>query len=130
MSEPSRSIADTMAAYAHRRAIYDRLLRAVMPWDDVHLEWLCGQLEAGNITPPVDEGCPGPGACHGTQGWCDSCGDVAGVCDDDGCEVHHCTGCGMITAERIDGVPWCPDCRVENVGDDEEAASGEDSDAE
>ena len=38
--------------------------------------------------------CDGPTACHGSQSWCEWCDDVADVCDDDDCHVHHpCAAC-------------------------------------
>lgn len=33
--------------------------------------------------------CPGAGACHGPMVWCDRCGNVGGVCDFPGCDVHN-----------------------------------------
>lgn len=32
--------------------------------------------------------CPGTGACHGSQVWCDRCGDVKSTCDFPFCDIH------------------------------------------
>jgi len=40
--------------------------------------------------------CPGAGKCHGCMGWCDECGDVAGVCDAEPCWQHRCIDCNKL----------------------------------
>lgn len=32
--------------------------------------------------------CPGKGRCHGAMKWCETCGPVAGTCDDTACDQH------------------------------------------
>lgn len=32
--------------------------------------------------------CPGIGKCHGSLGWCDNCGDVNKMCNDQYCDTH------------------------------------------
>lgn len=58
--------------------------------------------------------CPGAGRCHGPQNWCDRCGDVAHVCDDEiNCAVHpricvECGGTGELEASGYaDECPYC-----------------------
>jgi len=64
---------------------------------------------AGHLTiQPPRPTCPNPspGRCHGTQSWCDYCGDVTAMCDDPGCEWHHppCAHCGgpVQSEERLE----------------------------
>lgn len=44
--------------------------------------WKSSGADSG---PPL---CEGEGTCHGSQSWCDCCGDVTWVCDDPSCDHH------------------------------------------
>lgn len=37
----------------------------------------------------ISGGCQGPGSCHGSQKWCDKCGNVSSVCDFALCDTHN-----------------------------------------
>jgi hypothetical protein len=58
-------------------------------------------------TPPKADDCPGRGCCHGPQQWCDSCGNVARVCDQHDCDAHGCYDCGAGKDE-----PHSADCET------------------
>jgi hypothetical protein len=58
-------------------------------WRDPHdlLEAIGLRIREPGDSHEGDSGCAGEGACHGTQRWCDECGDVSGVCEDIDCDV-------------------------------------------
>lgn len=43
------------------------------------------------LAGPLPDVCPGSGACHGSLGWCDKCGNVNKTCDDPCCDTHYPT---------------------------------------
>jgi hypothetical protein len=51
----------------------------------------------------ADDSCPGGGECHGSQTWCEVCGDVRRVCDDrENCDEHSEAGLvrrGLVNAD-------------------------------
>lgn len=50
----------------------------------VAVEALAKAREKRQIQP----GCPDKDGCHGSQRWCDECGDVSRLCSDAACSVH------------------------------------------
>lgn len=114
---------DLLAAARGRGELFNRLLRAVGGWADEDIAWLIDAIDSGAVVPEAASGdgeCAGEGTCHGPAVWCDTCGDVQGVCDATSCSVHRCINCDVVTANRIDGQPWCEDCAstIETIGDD------------
>lgn len=94
--------ADAITILAHeRRASFERVLRELSTWTNDDIEWLAGELTAGNIAPPVVDS-----------------------------DAETCIACGTPTSGRYEGNPMCDGCRpeddeAEGNDDDEEAASDE-----
>lgn len=91
-----------------RKQRFDLVMLQIGAWTNDDLDWLIGELEAGNIAPPIaDVGPP-------------------------------CEGCGVPTQSMVDGHPMCEACRPDDGGDvvdeddggeaDEEAASDDEED--
>jgi hypothetical protein len=96
--KPTEPDALTLIAW-ERQKRFDRVLVQIGTWTNEDLDWFVGELEAGNIAPPVADG-----------------------------DEEACTVCGVLTVARFEGAPMCEGCRPDedndrDDGDGEEAAS-------
>lgn len=49
---------------------------------------IVAEAEGTTIAALAADECPGKGRCHGAMKWCETCGPVAGTCDDTACDQH------------------------------------------
>ncbi len=91
--------ADAITILAHeRRASFDRVLRELSSWTNDDVEWLAGELAAGNISPPIADGAEQP-----------------------------CIACGTLTLHWFEGAPMCEGCRPDDGGDHDDGDDGEEA---
>ena len=62
---------------------------------------IVAEADGTTVAALAADECPGKGRCHGAMKWCETCGTVAGTCDDTACDQHDAAhGAGQSEEQR------------------------------
>lgn len=90
----------------------------------IHSNRRCGKTEAQGVATevqrrlegrvPAPEVCEMANECHGSQSWCDTCGDVDRLCRRVDCTVHYlrCESCHLVHREPFAEGDECTRCEA------------------